>query len=152
MVCYYDSSVMLSAVLEEKRDYDYTLLWDNVSTRLSSNLLKIECIIGVRRAGLMQGLDPDNEWVTQRIDILEQYFNGIYFKLIDDSIEKTIRKCTALADCRSLDAIHLATALYFKPHLEEPVFISSLDKRMRAVASKLGFKLFPEDSHNPLPE
>ena len=146
MVCYYDSSIILSAILEGKRDIDYALAWDNVSTRLSSNLLKIECIIGVRRAGILQDLSPGDEWVTHRVNILEQYFNGINLKLIDDSIEEIIRKNTSLTGCRSLDAIHLATALYFRPHLEETLYISSLDKRMRAIAAKLGFKLFPEDT------
>ncbi len=145
MVCYYDSSIILSAVLEEKSTFDYALAWDDVSPRLSSNLLKIECIIGVRRAGILQNLPADDEWVAHRIDILEQYFNGIYFKLVDDSIEGAIRKNTDLAGCRSLDAIHLATALYFRPHLDEELYISSLDKRLREVAVKLSFKLFPED-------
>jgi predicted nucleic acid-binding protein len=146
MVYYYDSSILLSFILEEKRDIDPVSVWDGVSTRLSSNLLKIECIVGIRRSGIIQDLNPDDDWVNLRIGMLEQYFNGINFKLMDESIEATVRENASLTRCRALDAVHLATALYFKPHHEETLTIASLDKRMRAVASDLGFKLYPEDT------
>lgn len=146
MICYYDSSIILSAVLAEKSLIDYASAWDNVTTRLSSNLLKIECIIGIRRAGRMQDLPEDDEWITHRLDMVEQYFNGINFKIMDALVEETIRDNPILADCRALDAIHLAAALYFKPHLGRPLYICSLDKRMSATAVILGFPLYHEDN------
>jgi hypothetical protein len=129
-----------------KKAIDYASAWDNVTTRLSSNLRKIECIIGIRRAGRMQDLHADDEWITHRLDMVEQYFNGINFKIMDALVEETVRDNSILADCRALDAIHFATALYFKPHLGSPLYICSLDKRMRATAVILGFPLYPEDN------
>ena len=144
MACYYDSSIILSVILEEKGDFDPALIWDDVTIRLSSNLLKVECIVGIRKAGFLQNLSAEDEWVTHRVDLLEQYFNGIHFKMMDSSIEDMIRKNAKLAGCRSLDAIHLATALYFQTHLEEELQIASLDKRLRKVAAGFGFKLQPD--------
>ncbi len=144
MAFYYDSSLLLSALLEEDHQVDTSAAWDDVGLRLSSNLLRIECIIGIRRSAILQKKGPGSEWVSHRIDLLDQFFNGMHFKIIDDSIEKTIRSNPAIARCRSLDAIHLATALYFKPNIDEPLYLASLDKRLREAAGELGFKLFPE--------
>jgi hypothetical protein len=144
MALYYDSSLILSAILEESRDFDLAAAWDNVPIRLSSNLLQIECIIGIRRAGGILNLRPDDDWIGCRIELLDRYFDGIHFKITDSSIEKIIRHNSAIAHCRSLDAIHLATALYFKPNLDEPLHIGTLDQRLRKSARDLGFELFPE--------
>ena len=76
--------------------------------------------------------------------MLEQFFSGINFKFIDQSIEEVIRKNANLALCRSLDAIHLATALYFRPHLDEELCICSLDRRLREFAVKFDLKILPE--------
>ena len=64
--------------------------------------------------------------------------------MMDSSIEDMIRKNANPAGCRSLDAIHLATALYFQIHLEEELKVASLDKRLREVAAGFGFKLQPD--------
>jgi len=145
MALYYDSSLLLSAILEEDRDINFAAAWDDVTIRLSSNLLQIECIIGIRKAGDILNMSPDDEWTSHRIDLLDRYFDGIHFKNMDSSIEKIIRDNPAIAHFRSLDAIHLATALYFKPNLDEPLHMGSLDQRFRTAAGDLGFELFPEN-------
>ncbi len=145
MALYYDSSLILSAILEEERDFDLAAAWDNVTVRLSSNLLQIECIIGIRRAGGILNLSPDDEWIGRRTDLLDRYFDGIHFKIMDSSIEQIIRGNPAIAHCRSLDAVHIATALYFKPNLDEPLRMGSVDQRLRKSARDLGFELFPEN-------
>ncbi len=65
------------------------------------------------------------------------------YKRIDDDILDIIRKNAFLANCRSLDAIHVATALYFKPYQDEPIQIVTLDSRMRETAGKAGFTVLP---------
>ncbi len=44
---------------------------------------------------------------------------------------------------RSLDAIHLATALAVRPHVDD-LEILSLDERIRSNARALGFRVLPE--------
>ena len=133
MAFYYDSSIILSSILEESRAFDPAEAWDSVALRVSSNLMKVECIVGVRRAGLAQKLPLEDEWVTHRMDILEPYFSGIHFKLMDQAVEDVVRGKPDLARCRSLDAVHLATALYLKAQMDEDLVICSLDKRLREI-------------------
>lgn len=61
------------------------------------------------------------------------------------AIEELIHLTPALADCRTLDAIHVATALHFKPYGEDPLEVVTLDRRMKQLAVTLGFKVQPSD-------
>jgi predicted nucleic acid-binding protein len=142
MISYFDSSVILSELLVEREEPDLVRLWEESSERLSSNLLKIECVIGIRRAALAQGLSPDNGWAKERIDLMLRSTETISFKIMDASIEDIIRLTPTLSDCRALDAIHLATAQYFKNNLDEQIRIVTFDRRMAALARKLGFSVF----------
>ena len=143
MAFYYDSSVILAAILGEPGSLDPAQTWDSVPVRVSSNLLKIECIVGLRKAGLAQRLPMNGEWVALRIDVLEPYFGGMYFKIMDQAIEEVIRGNADLALCRSLDAVHLATALYLRPQVDEELIICSLDGRLREVSTRFDFPLYP---------
>jgi predicted nucleic acid-binding protein len=144
-VRYFDSSAILSELLEEEGHPRVHELWDDASERLSSSLLKIECIIAIRRATLLQGFAPDHTWAQKRIDLLSDFLDALNFKAIDGSIEEIIRLNPALADCRTLDAIHVATALHFRPYVGGPLEIVTLDRRMKLLARKVGFKVQPED-------
>jgi hypothetical protein len=62
-------------------------------------------------------------------------------KHIDETIESIIFHEPVLAECRSLDAIHLATAVFFQKYTSRPLLIATLDTRMRETAMKLGFKV-----------
>jgi predicted nucleic acid-binding protein len=106
-------------------------------------LTKIECLIGIRRAGALQNLASDGPWCMERIRLLEAYVEELDCKRIDDEILDIIRKNLSLSNCRSLDAIHVATALYFKPYHDEPIQIVTLDNRMRETAGKAGFTVLP---------
>jgi len=60
MICCFDSSVILSGLLEQSVDRSVTRLWEGSSERLSSNLLKVECVIEIRRAARAQKLPLDD--------------------------------------------------------------------------------------------
>ena len=143
MVRYFDSSMMLGGILGQKPQGFIASLWDPVEIRLSSLLSRIECVVGVRRAGALQKLAPDGPWCMERIHLLEAFLEELDCKRIDDDILDIIRKNTSLSNCRSLDAIHIATALYFKPYHDEPIQIVTLDGRMRETAGKAGFAVLP---------
>ena len=146
MARYYDSSFILSVVLEERSDIDISSLWDSETERLSSALMKIECIISIRRAGQRQNLPTEDSWTAERIEAIDRYFGAITFKQVDDSIEQAIRDESRFSQCRTLDAIHLATARYFARYLDEPLQICTLDKRMREVANQMGYETLPADA------
>ena len=143
MVRYFDSSIMLAGILGQKPQSLMASLWDTAEIRLSSTLAKIECLIGVRRAGTLQDLAPGGPWCMERIHLLEAYLEGLDCRRIDDDILDIIRRNVSLSNCRSLDAIHIATALYFKPYHDEPIEIVTLDGRMRETAVKAGFAVLP---------
>jgi predicted nucleic acid-binding protein len=143
MVCYYDSSFLLAGILGQQPPATLATFWDPVTVRLSSTVLKIECFLGLLRAAALQRLPPDGPWLGQRVSLLRNYTEALDCRQVDDEIEAIIRGTPALSGCRTLDAIHIATALYFQPHLEEPLRIVTLDKRLREVARRLGFSVLP---------
>jgi len=143
MVRYFDSSIMLASILDQQPRGLLALLWDPPEIRLSSTLSKIECMIGVRRAGTMQKLAPDGPWCLERIRLLDAYLEELECKRVDDDILDIIRRNAFLANCRSLDAIHVATALYFKAYQDETIQVVTLDSRMRETAGKAGFTVLP---------
>ena len=143
MVRYYDSSILLAAVLEQTPPDLIPSLWEPTQIRLTSVLSKIECTIGVRRAGILQKLSPDGPWCAERIRLLDSYLDELECKWIDDDIHDMIRRTPSLANCRSLDAIHVATALYFKPHQDDEIQVVTLDGRMRQTAIDAGFAVLP---------
>jgi predicted nucleic acid-binding protein len=143
MTRYFDSSIMLAGILEQEPSDLLASLWDPAEIRLSSLLSKIECVIGVRRAAILQELAPDGPWCMKRIRMLEAFLEELECKRIDDDILDIIRGNVFLANCRSQDAIHVATALYFKSYQDEPIQIVTLDSRMRETAGKAGFAVLP---------
>jgi len=134
---------MLAGILGQESKELLASLWDPAEIRLSSVLSKIECLIGVRRAGTLQKLPPDDPWCTERIRLLETYLEELDCKRIDDDILDIVRKNAFLSNCRSLDAIHVATALYFRPYQDEPIQVVTLDSRMRETAEKAGLAVVP---------
>lgn len=146
MVRYYDSSIILAGILGQKPHDLIVSLWDPVEIRLSSILIKMECLIAIRRTGAMQDLPQDGPWCRERIRLLEPYLEELDSKRIDDEILEIIKETPSLSNCRSVDAIHVATALYFKPYHEGPIEMVTLDGRMRETAKKAGFTVLPSTS------
>ncbi|MEW5813933.1 MAG: PIN domain-containing protein [Spirochaetota bacterium] len=143
MICYFDTSFLLSAVLEQHPEVDYDVIWQNATEKLSSHLIKIESAIALRRAAAGFSVNPQR-WAKRKLTELGPFLNAITCKFIDESIEDIILNKIELAQCRCLDAIHLSTALYFQSYLRETLFLCTLDKRMREIAGTLDFSVLPE--------
>ena len=143
MICYFDTSFLLAAVLGQHKQIDYEAIWNDSQERLSSHLIRIETTIAIRRIGYSLSA-KDKDWAHSTITQIEPYLNAITCKYIDDSIESIITEHEEFSRCRALDAIHLATALYFQAHMSEQLSICTLDKRMRETAGMLGFTVIPE--------
>ncbi|MBN2535963.1 MAG: PIN domain-containing protein [Spirochaetales bacterium] len=142
MACYYDSSFIIAAILNNEENINFLEIWDKDPIRLSSTILKIECIISIRRLG-MSDVKRDEEWEKKSINTIKDYFPYITFRKCDEEIEKLIMEDNRFSLCRTLDAIHIASAFYFKPYLKEDIIICTLDKRMRQTAQLLDFKIYP---------
>ena len=144
MVCYYDTSFLLTAVLEQSPPQAMVQLWNDADERVSSFLLRLECVVGLTRAALRQGVEPADRWFTDRQELLDEYLSSVHLVSVDEAIERVLRQETGLAHCRSLDAIHLATALYVAPNLDVPLTVCTFDQRMASVAVAHGLAVWPD--------
>ena len=113
MLSYFDSSVLLAIILDEEKQNEAFSYWQN-TTRVSSILLKVETIIGLRRTYDRFKPKLPKDWLNQKTKILEEYLNEVHYMMLNQKIEREIYLRKELAQCRSLDAIHIATALHFK--------------------------------------
>ena len=137
---YFDSSVLLAILLDEKKQEEAYGYWQN-SSKVSSILLKIETIIGLRRTYMKNKHLLKNNWLNNKTKILEEYWNEVHFMILDNTIEREIYLHKELAQCRSLDAIHIATAMQFKKiNSNEDTYLYTFDESMHCLALQYNFK------------
>ena len=77
---------------------------------------------------------------------LESILSSMHLKVMDHKITEIVRSEKKLAGCRSLDALHLATALYYKNHGPEDFFIATFDQEMAITAKKIGLSVLDFES------
>ena len=137
---YFDSSVLLSMLLEEERQEEALHYWRN-SIRVSSILLKIETVTVLRRTFEINKHDLNKNWLSKKTKILDECLSEVNFMVINDEVEREIYLRKELAQCRSLDAIHIATALLFrKINNGDKTNLYSFDKAMNKIALHYKFK------------
>jgi predicted nucleic acid-binding protein len=136
---YFDSSVLLAVLLDEKKQEEAYKYWKS-GIRVSSILLKIETIITLRRTYNNNKNKLDNKWLDKKLKIFEEYSSEVNFMIINNKIEKEILSRKELALCKTLDAIHIATALKFMEiNNNEPVNFYTFDKTMHNLAEIFNF-------------
>ena len=136
---YFDTSVLLAILLDEDKKEEAYGYWLN-SIRVSSILLKIETVIGLRRVYETGKNHLGNDWLKKKEKILNEYLNEVNYMIIDSTIEREIQLRKELSQCRSLDAIHMATALRFKKIINnEKMFLYTFDKAMHSLAKCYNF-------------
>ena len=141
---YFDSSVLLSVLLNESRSEVCAPIWDEQKIRVSSILLGAECWTGVRRHFLRMGIGIQAKWKEERIAFLEKALDKVELKSVDPEIVNILKKNPKLADCRTLDALHLATALFFREQADGDLLFVTLDPELREFARKFQFKVLPD--------
>jgi predicted nucleic acid-binding protein len=142
-LAYFDSSALLAFLMQQPGGEETGELWNQVDGKVASLLLDAECLISLRRNALrVQGIDGE-KWLTPRLSALSQLLQEITLKEFDTSIQEVIRRENLLSECRTLDAIHLATALYFREQGGEDFGIVSLDEKMRRTSLKMGLPVWP---------
>jgi len=141
---YFDSSVLISILLREGRAEVSAAIWDAQEVRVSSVLLGAECWTGVRRHFLRTGKEIKPGWREERIAFLDRVLGMVELKPVDVEIMEFVKKNPRLADCRTLDALHLATALFFREHADSDLLFVTLDPRLRETALKFQFKVLPD--------
>jgi predicted nucleic acid-binding protein len=141
MLCYFDSSIVLAMLLDEQRQDEAWHLWRNAQVRVSSILLKLETITVLRRTYNHNSTKLDPTWISHKLNELEEYLSEINIRIIDEDIEKIIRLKKEIAKCKTLDAIHMATAFEFSKLLpENDFYVYTFDTTMADLARLFNFK------------
>lgn len=143
MPAYFDSSILLAGLLDQPGSDVLVPLWDKEPARVSSILIETECVTVLRRAAALQPPDMAAAFLASRLELLDRYLAGIALVDLDSEIVRCLRMERRLGGCRTLDAVHLATALLVREQSETPLSLCSQDARMREVAAGLGFAVTP---------
>jgi len=138
MVCYFDSSVVLSIVLDEPLSEACQKVWEDTDQHVSSLLLEAECIVSIRHAAVSRSLDSN--WMSAAQSELSDILNLFFLKPLNSDVIQLIHFRRELSRCRTLDALHLATAVLARPTLADYALVT-LDLQMAHVASELSLKV-----------
>lgn len=132
---YVDSSVLLSLALGDANAHRAYALWTADTERVSSLLLDVECTTVLRRVPEERLGRTASGLAFERLDTaLEE----VTLKPLDAEVARIVRDTPALAACRSLDAAHLATALYFHAAAEGELELLTFDVRLARAAVAVG--------------
>jgi predicted nucleic acid-binding protein len=143
MFGYFDSSLLLAILLDEKRQDEAINIWDSNPIRISSVLLKAETNISLLRFYKQNGYKLGEDWLNEKKALRKKFLNEIFFNDITEEFVDDMEQNDGLAKCKSLDAIHLATALNARKNPDNKnIRLCSFDKNMLAVAKELGFATF----------
>lgn len=140
---YFDSSAVSAFVLGQPEGVGALEIWAAQDARCSSILLKTECLIHLRKHAVRLPKGASGSWLRERSMLLENSLEEIHLKDIDASVLAVLEREPGLADCRTLDALHLATALLMRDRAGEGFKLVTLDERMRQTAGKLKLDILP---------
>lgn len=141
MLYYFDSSILLAILLDEKRKDSALALWKSASVRVSSILIKLEAITVVRRTYEHNKTKLESTWLTKKTLELEEYLQEVNFRIVDEDIEKVIFLRKELGKCRTLDAIHVATAIEMSRIVStEEFYFFTFDREMSKLAKSMKFQ------------
>ena len=143
MVIYIDSSFLLSIIFEEDNIEISKQIWKDYGYRVSSIILNSECLVTLRRFYKNEKNNLENNWLTIKEKELSDLLAEVNTRIVDETITEYIKLKKELSNCRTLDAIHLATGLEFKDNLGTDVKICTYDERMRKLAGKLNLSVLP---------
>jgi predicted nucleic acid-binding protein len=83
---------------------------------------------------------PPN-WLSKNEKKLKELLSECSLVKIDESILSILELKKDISECRSLDAIHIATAIFLKNYLKDSqLLFYSFDKRDNEVAKRFGLK------------
>lgn len=141
MVHYIETSIILSLLLEDEFYDEATKIWNAKSEKVTSILTGIESIIVIRRFYKANSKSLTSKWVSTQEKRIKEMLSECNLLSIGEDIQKIIELKKEIADCRSLDAIHVASAIYFKDQVGvSRISFHSFDKRVMAVALKFGLR------------
>ena len=142
MTLYAESSAVLAWLLGEARAADVRGFLASADTVIASDLTLVECDRVLIRASALGELS-EAEAAGRRAELNAAAAHWTVLRVGADVIDRA-RQRFPVEPVRTLDALHLASALAAKTAVAD-VLILSLDEQLRANARALGFDLRPAD-------
>jgi predicted nucleic acid-binding protein len=131
---YVDSSVLLRVVLGEP---GRLRTWPRITTPVSSELVRLECLRTIDRARVRLGL-PDREVADRRATVLEVIETFTLVEITSRILERAAEPFPTTIG--SMDAIHLATALLVRNRFDD-LAIATHDGELAVAARATGFRV-----------
>ena len=139
-IVYAESSAVLAWLLDEPGRQDVVRELASADQVVTSSLTVIECSRALARARETKRVKPLEELAALRL--LDQAAASWNVLDISDRVAERARGAFPKEPVRTLDAIHLATALVFADAIGS-LRVLSLDDRVRENAGALGLTLAP---------
>lgn len=131
MIAYIDTSVLLRVILEQKESLEE---WSAITLGVSSVLLRVEAQRALDRLYLQHEITSD-EFARRQNDVREVVARLLLLPLDDATIDFAARPLSPML--RSLDSLHLATAVrYRRTHPEETSITFATHDRALAAAAR----------------
>jgi predicted nucleic acid-binding protein len=142
MTLYAESSAVLAWLLEQEHGETVALKLAQAEIVIASDLTLIECDrVLVRAVALNELREADAGERQARLNAVSARWALL---TLDEEIIERARRPFPLEPIRTLDAIHVASALIARRALPD-VAVLSLDDRVRQAATRLGLPLAPTD-------
>ncbi len=140
MVLYIESSAVLAWLLGEPPAIRILDMLRTAEQVVSSSLTSVECARGLTRARLLERLTSMQELAA--LQLLDQAESGWHIQELNAHVLARARAPMPGDPVRTLDALHIASASVLRDGLG-PISMLSLDARVRACATGLGFPVVP---------
>lgn len=115
-------------------------LWSEETLRVSSRLTALECATVIHRYAQKLPAVVREKEVKKCFDWLSGVLGRLVIYEIDREVGNLIKAESKFGKCRTLDAIHLATATIFAANSAE-LKVATFDDRMRVVAVDCGLQV-----------
>jgi uncharacterized protein len=134
VIAYIDTSVLLRVILGEPNPLRQ---WRSIEVAISSEIVRVEALRSIDRARMLAPLaDAD---VSERREAALAVLEGFHLAAINRSVlQRAADPFPTLI--RTLDAIHLATALLVRTDYADMVFATH-DAQLAIAARAVGFKV-----------
>ena len=135
MIAYVDSSVVSRVVMRQPN----RLVGLETSTqRLTSLLTQLECLQAIDKARLDEGLDQD-EILARRLVLFQQLRRMSKIAVARSVLDRA--GSSFPLPVKTLDAIHLATALQLRERRYHELVFATHDRQQGRAAAALGFEV-----------
>jgi predicted nucleic acid-binding protein len=133
LITYLDSSVVLRIILGAPEPL---VGWQEIEHAVSSGLLYVECQRTLERMRLAE--NKPAEVIAIRKKSVEALMSAVdLFDVTNGILQRAGERF--VAPLKTLDAIHLATALAFREERHEELAFATHDKQLARAAAALGF-------------